>query len=40
VHCAAAAHLADDDLVAAAGDQRLLTAWSKAGVATYDTAAP
>ncbi|MCO1654483.1 type II toxin-antitoxin system VapC family toxin [Pseudonocardia humida] len=40
VHCAAAAHLADDDLVAAAGDQRLLAAWSKAGVATYDTAAP
>ncbi|WP_214405298.1 type II toxin-antitoxin system VapC family toxin [Pseudonocardia lacus] len=37
VHCAAAALLADDDLVAAAGDQKLLAAWSKAGVATYDT---
>lgn len=36
VHCAAAAHLADDDLVAAAGDRVLLAAWSKVGVATYD----
>jgi predicted nucleic acid-binding protein len=37
VHCAAAEQLADDDLVAATGDQRLLAAWRERGVATYDT---
>ena len=39
VHCAAAAQLAADDLVAASGDRTLLAAWSEVGVATYDTAA-
>lgn len=38
VHCAAAAMIADADLVAAAGDRELLRAWRAAGVATYDTA--
>ncbi len=37
VHCVAAESAADDDLVAAAGDRGLLTAWSKLGLATYDT---
>ncbi len=37
VHCAAAESVADDDLVAAAGDRELLSAWSKLGLATYDT---
>lgn len=37
VHCAAAATIADADLVAAAGDRALLRAWRAAGVATYDT---
>ncbi|MFC4942471.1 type II toxin-antitoxin system VapC family toxin [Pseudonocardia sp. GCM10023141] len=36
VHCAAAAQLSDDDLVAAAGDRRLLAAWRALGIATYD----
>ena len=37
VHFAAAEHLADADLVAAAGDKRLLTAWYGRGLSTYDT---
>jgi uncharacterized protein len=37
VHCASAEQLDDDDLVAASGDQRLLAAWLKLGMATYDT---
>jgi predicted nucleic acid-binding protein len=37
VHCAAAEQLADDDLVAASGDRRLLKAWSERGLSTYDT---
>lgn len=37
VHWAAAARLSDPDLVAAAGDRRLLAAWRDGGVATYDT---
>jgi len=37
VHCASAAQLADDTVVAASGDQRLLAAWSRLGLATYDT---
>ncbi|MDN5918761.1 MAG: hypothetical protein L0I76_27330 [Pseudonocardia sp.] len=37
LHCAAAPTLADDDLVAAAGDRVLLRAWRNVGVATYDT---
>jgi uncharacterized protein len=40
VHCAAAAHLVDEDLVAASGDRKLLAAWGEVGVATYDTATP
>lgn len=39
VHCAAAAQLAEPDLVAASGDQRLLAAWRELGVATFDPAA-
>lgn len=37
IHCAAAADLNDADLVAAAGDEALLKAWSKLGVASFDT---
>jgi len=37
VHCASAEQLDDDDVVAASGDQRLLTAWMTLGLATYDT---
>ncbi len=37
VHCASAEQLDDDDVVAASGDQRLLTAWLELGMATYDT---
>ena len=37
VHCASAQQLDDEDLVAASGDQRLLTAWLELGMATYDT---
>lgn len=37
VHWAAAARLSDPDLVAAAGDRRLLAAWRAGGAATYDT---
>jgi predicted nucleic acid-binding protein len=37
VHCASAEELDDDDVVAASGDQRLLTAWLELGMATYDT---
>jgi hypothetical protein len=40
VHSAAAESVLDDDLVAAAGDRELLAAWSKLGLATYDTNAP
>jgi uncharacterized protein len=37
VHCTSAEQLNDDDVVAASGDQRLLAAWLKLGMATYDT---
>ncbi|WP_433294415.1 type II toxin-antitoxin system VapC family toxin [Pseudonocardia sp. CA-142604] len=37
VHCAAAEQLADEDLVAASGDRRLLEAWGERGLSTYDT---
>ncbi|HTM84977.1 MAG TPA: type II toxin-antitoxin system VapC family toxin [Mycobacterium sp.] len=37
VHCASAEHIDDADVVAAAGDQRLLTGWSTLGLAVYDT---
>jgi predicted nucleic acid-binding protein len=37
VHCAAAKSIDDDELVAAAGDRELLSAWSESGLATYDT---
>lgn len=37
VHCASAEQLDDDEVVAAAADQRLLTAWLELGMATYDT---
>jgi len=37
VHCAAAESIAGEELVAAAGDQQLLSAWSEPGLATYDT---
>ncbi|MBS46044.1 MAG: VapC toxin family PIN domain ribonuclease [Nocardioides sp.] len=38
-HCAAVLGLADPDLVAASGDQRLLAAWRSEGVAVYDATA-
>jgi uncharacterized protein len=37
VHCAAAAEIAGEDIVAATGDKRLLSAWNQLGVATMDT---
>lgn len=37
VHCASAAELDDPDLVAAAGDERLLAAWRSLGLAVLDT---
>jgi predicted nucleic acid-binding protein len=37
VHCASAKQVADEELVAAAGDRPLLHAWFAAGIATYDT---
>lgn len=37
VHCASAEQLDDEDVVAASGDQRLLDAWEKLGLATFDT---
>ena len=40
VHCAAAAELAEPDLVAASGDRRLLGAWRALGIAAYDPADP
>ncbi len=40
VHCASAEQLADDDLVAASGDRRLLAAWHELGITTFDVNAP
>ena len=37
VHAASAEQLDDDDVVAASGDHRLLTAWMELGMSTYDT---
>jgi hypothetical protein len=37
VHCASAEQMDDEDVVAAAGDQRLLDAWTELGIATFDT---
>lgn len=36
VHCASAEQIEDGDLVAASGDQQLLEAWRKLGIATLD----
>jgi predicted nucleic acid-binding protein len=40
VHCASAEQLADPELVAAAGDRALLAAWTRLGVASFDTTRP
>lgn len=37
IHCACAQQLADPDVVAATGDRQLLAAWTRLGLATYDT---
>lgn len=37
LHCASAEQIDDEDVVAAAGDQRLLNAWAALGIATFDT---
>ena len=37
VHCASAEQLDDEDVVAAAGDQELLSAWAALGMATFDS---
>lgn len=37
VHCAGAEQLSDPELVAVAGDRRLLDAWHQLGLATVDT---
>jgi hypothetical protein len=37
VHSASTRQLAADDVVAAAGDRQLLTAWLAIGIDTYDT---
>ena len=39
VHCASAEQLTDPDLVVAAGDHRLLSAWHSLGLSTFDTTA-
>jgi uncharacterized protein len=36
VHCASAERINDDDVVAAAGDGKLLQAWAKLDLATFD----
>lgn len=40
VHCASAAQLDDEDLVAATGDARLLRAWGELGISTFDPHQP
>jgi uncharacterized protein len=40
VRCASAEHLNDDDIVAAAGDQKLLGARAELGLATFDSNQP
>jgi predicted nucleic acid-binding protein len=40
LHSSSAEQIVDDDLVAAAGDRRLLDAWSALGIAVFDTNAP
>jgi predicted nucleic acid-binding protein len=37
VHCVSAEQLDDEDVVAAAGDQELLSAWVELGMATFDS---
>jgi predicted nucleic acid-binding protein len=37
VHCSSAEIVDDDDVVAASGDQQLLSAWSALGLSVYDT---
>ncbi len=37
VHCASAEQLDDEDVVAASGDQQLLSAWAELGMATFDS---
>lgn len=39
VHCASAEQLDDESVVAASGDQRLLSAWAALGMATFDSTA-
>jgi hypothetical protein len=39
VHCASAEQVDDEDVVAAANDQRLLNAWTELGIATFDISA-
>lgn len=40
VHCASAEQIAETDVVAATGDRRLIEAWRKLGVATFDPNRP
>jgi uncharacterized protein len=40
VHAASAESIGDHDLVAAAGDPRLLAGWSALGIVTFDPSAP
>lgn len=40
VHCASAEQIADQDLIAVAGDRHLLEAWHQLGLATVDTNPP
>ena len=40
VHCASAESIGDHDLVAAAGDRKLLSAWSALGIVTFDPNEP
>ncbi len=37
VHCASAEQLNDDDLVTAAGDQKLISAWKALGLMTFES---
>ncbi len=40
IHCASADQFSDADLIAAAGDGRLLDAWHGLGIATFDPTGP
>lgn len=40
MHCASAEQVAEEDLVAATGDRKLVAAWSTLGISTFDPNRP